>query len=69
MPNGFQPWFEFDSKAAKTHQIIFGHWAALQGKTINERIQNVDGGAVWGHQLIAYRLEDQQSFTVDNPVM
>lgn len=69
MPEGYQPWFEFDSKAAKTHQIVFGHWAALQGKTISDRIQNVDGGAVWGHQLIAYRLEDQQSFTVDNPAM
>ncbi|WP_312967135.1 symmetrical bis(5'-nucleosyl)-tetraphosphatase [Acinetobacter gerneri] len=68
MPEGFQPWFEFDSKAAQTHQIIFGHWAALQGKTINPHIQNVDGGCVWGHQLIAYRLEDQQSFKVDNPL-
>ena len=25
MPTGFQPWFEFDSQAAQTHQIIFGH--------------------------------------------
>ena len=69
MPQGFQPWFEFDSPAAETHQIIFGHWAALQGKTISERIQNVDGGCVWGRQLIAYRLEDKTLFKVDNPVM
>ena len=69
MPEGFKPWFEFDSKAAKTHQIIFGHWAALQGKKITPKIQNVDGGAVWGHQLIAYRLEDQAVFKVDNPVV
>lgn len=68
MPVGFQPWFEYPSKTAETHQIIFGHWAALQGKTITPRIQNVDGGCVWGHQLIAYRLEDQVSFKVDNPV-
>jgi len=68
MPEGFQPWFEFDSKVAQTHQIVFGHWAALQGKTINPQIQNVDGGAVWGHQLIAYRLEDKEIFKVDNPL-
>ena len=68
MPKGFQPWFEYPSLAVKTHQIIFGHWAALQGKTITTQIQNVDGGCVWGHQLIAYRLEDQQLFKVDNPV-
>ncbi|WP_171264860.1 symmetrical bis(5'-nucleosyl)-tetraphosphatase [Acinetobacter sp. ANC 4654] len=69
MPVGFQPWFEFESQAAKTHQIIFGHWAALQGKTINPQIQNVDGGCVWGNQLIAYRLEDKEFFKVDNPVL
>ena len=69
MPEGFQPWFEFESKAAQTHQVIFGHWAALQGKRIHSQIQNVDGGCVWGNQLIAYRLEDQQLFAVDNPMM
>lgn len=68
MPEGFKPWFEFESKTAATHQIVFGHWAALQGKTISGRIQNVDGGCVWGNQLMAYRLEDQQMFAVDNPV-
>ena len=69
MPQCFKPWFEFESEAAKTHQLIFGHWAALQGKTINPQIQNVDGGCVWGKQLIAYRLEDKEIFKVDNPVM
>lgn len=68
MPTGFKPWFEFESQAAQTHQLIFGHWAALQGKTISQKIQNVDGGCVWGQQLVAYRLEDQQLFTVDNPL-
>lgn len=68
MPEGFQPWFEFDSKAARTHRIVFGHWAALQGKTITDCIQNVDGGCVWGNQLVAYRLEDQALFKADNPL-
>ncbi|MDO4224057.1 MAG: symmetrical bis(5'-nucleosyl)-tetraphosphatase [Acinetobacter sp.] len=69
MPKGFAPWFEFNSRAAKTHQILFGHWAALQGKKINERIQNVDGGCVWGNQLLAYRLNDHQLFGVQRPDM
>ena len=69
MPTGFKPWFEFESQAAQTHQLIFGHWAALQGKTISAHIQNVDGGCVWGQQLVAYRLEDQQLFAVDNPLV
>ncbi|WP_278494233.1 symmetrical bis(5'-nucleosyl)-tetraphosphatase [Acinetobacter gyllenbergii] len=68
MPVGFQPWFEFESQAAQSHQLIFGHWAALQGKTISAQIQNVDGGCVWGQQLMAFRLEDQHMFAVDNPL-
>ncbi|OIU85701.1 symmetrical bis(5'-nucleosyl)-tetraphosphatase [Acinetobacter sp. AR2-3] len=69
MPQGFKPWFEFESQAAQTHQILFGHWAGLNGKTISNKIQNVDGGCVWGNQLMAFRLEDQQMFAVDNPVI
>lgn len=67
MPAGFQPWFEFNSKTTETHQVVFGHWAALQAKTVSTNIQNVDGGCVWGNQLVAFRLEDQQLFKVDNP--
>ena len=69
MPEGFKPWFTFESQAAQSHQILFGHWAALNGKSICDKIQNVDGGCVWGNQLMAFRLEDQQMFAVDNPVM
>lgn len=69
MPEGFLPWFEYPSQAAETHQVIFGHWAALQGRTVSANIQNVDGGCVWGNQLMAYRLEDKQMFSVDNPVI
>ena len=68
MPEGFKPWFEYPSLAAQTHQIVFGHWAALQGKRVADNIQKVDGGCVWGNQLMAYRLEDQQLFAVDNPL-
>jgi len=69
MPEGYRPWFEYPSQAAQSHQVIFGHWAALAGKRINEQIQNVDGGCVWGNQLLAFRLEDQQMFAVNNPMM
>lgn len=68
MPQGYRPWFEYPSQAAATHQVIFGHWAALQGQRVSDHIQNVDGGCVWGQHLIAYRLEDQQSFAVENPL-
>lgn len=67
MPKGYKPWFDYESKAAKTHHLVFGHWAALHAKRISDDIQSVDGGCVWGHQLVAYRLEDQQLFAVENP--
>ncbi|MFT4020214.1 MAG: symmetrical bis(5'-nucleosyl)-tetraphosphatase [Acinetobacter sp.] len=67
MPEGFQPWFEFENLALSRHQLIFGHWAALQGQRVKANIQNVDGGCVWGNQLLAYRLEDEQMFGVVNP--
>ena len=68
MPKGFKPWFEYESQTAQTHQIIFGHWAALEARTVNDSIQNVDGGCVWGNQLVAYRLEDKKKFAVINPM-
>lgn len=68
MPKGFQPWFNFTASTLKTHQIIFGHWAALKATRVADGIQNVDGGCVWGNQLVAFRLEDQLSFRVDNPM-
>ena len=68
MPKGFKPWFEYESQTAQTHQILFGHWAALEARTVNDSIQNVDGGCVWGNQLVAYRLEDKKKFAVTNPM-
>lgn len=62
MPQGFKPWFEWPSQVAKETQIFFGHWAALQGHTLEPKICALDGGCVWGGQLIAYRLEDAQRF-------
>ncbi len=63
MPEGFKPWFEWPDQLENHTQLFFGHWAALQGKAISSHIHALDGGCVWGGQLIAYRLEDKQFFT------
>lgn len=63
MPEGFKPWFEWPDQLENHTQLFFGHWAALQGKSISSHIHALDGGCVWGGQLIAYRLEDKQFFT------
>lgn len=62
-PDGFQPWFEFERPATDDVQIVFGHWAALQGLD-RDHFKGVDTGCVWGRALSALRLEDQRWFRV-----
>lgn len=64
MPEGFQPWFNWPNQVSPSHQILFGHWAALLGIRIDPQIRALDGGCVWGGELIAYRLDDSQLFSV-----
>ena len=59
------PWFNQTIKNLKENQyIIFGHWAALEGKTKLTNIVGVDTGCVWGNKLTAIRLEDRKLFQV-----
>ena len=44
--------------------IIFGHWAALQGQCPNRKIHAIDTGCVWGGALTALRLQDMRRFSV-----
>lgn len=70
MPEGFKPWFEFNSQIAIEDglDILFGHWAALQAKNIHPHIISVDGGCVWGGQLVAFELKSRQKYSVFNPL-
>lgn len=61
-PAGFAPWFTF-ARADDT-KILFGHWAAIGGKTGIDQFLALDTGCVWGQSLTALRLEDQQRFSV-----
>lgn len=57
------PWFEFENKQFEG-DVIFGHWASLQGKSPYSNIHALDTGCVWGGSLTALRLEDKKRFTV-----
>ena len=48
----------------KDESIIFGHWAALEGKTNLDNIIGLDTGCVWGNKLTAIRLEDKKLYQV-----
>ncbi len=59
------PWFQLPNKRDPQDRLIFGHWAALMGKTNQQNLFALDTGCVWGNQLTALRLEDQQLFSVE----
>ena len=59
------PWFNQTHKNLKEREnIVFGHWAALEGKTKLDNIIGLDTGCVWGNKLTAIRLEDKKLFQV-----
>ena len=60
---GYAPWFNYPTKTPENCHIVFGHWAALEGKTQKENIHALDTGCVWGGSLTALRLEDRQRFS------
>lgn len=60
----YLPWFQIPNRASLNDKIIFGHWAALEGKAQGKNIYALDTGCVWGGHLTAMRLEDEQRFSV-----
>lgn len=63
-PSALMPWFDVPNRVNVNDAIIFGHWAALNGKTTVPNVFALDTGCVWGNCLTAMRLDDQQRFTV-----
>lgn len=63
-PAHLYPWYAVPSRCAIQPQIIFGHWAALQGACPLPRVYALDTGCLWGGQLTALRLQDMQRFSV-----
>lgn len=64
-PEDLIPWFDVPNRKNANDKIIFGHWAALNGKTDTPNIYPLDTGCVWGNGLTAMRLEDEMRFKVD----
>lgn len=62
-PPGYFPWFKIPNRATQHDTIIFGHWSAL-GIVQEEHIIALDGGCVWGREMVTMRLEDRQLFRV-----
>lgn len=63
LPEGFRPWFDWQRPGSRRETQIFGHWAALQGRTRRSDIIGLDSGCVWGNCLTMLNLENGELLT------
>ena len=47
------PWYEAKSDNLQATKVFFGHWSMLGGNSNNSRCIAIDGGCVYGGELIA----------------
>jgi len=56
-PANFYPWFDLARQSAD-YGIIFGHWAALEGKCSQPKIWALDTGYIWGGKMTMLNLDN-----------
>ncbi len=62
---GYLPWFQHCERRMQQEKIVFGHWAALQGKARPKNVYALDTGCVWGGKLTLLQLENEKLFSCD----
>ncbi len=62
IPAGYMPWYDVPGRASAGQRIVFGHWAALQGRANRGDVDALDTGCVWGGPLTLLRLDDRRFF-------
>lgn len=62
-PEGFKPWFQWPVK--RKHRVVFGHWAALMGRTGLRSVVGLDTGYVWGNHLTLMNMDTGLRYTCD----
>lgn len=56
---GLYPWFEVPGQKPRDIRIVCGHWSTL-GRFQGMGVYAIDGGCVWGGELIALRLDCEE---------
>ena len=62
-PEGYAPWFSYPRQ--DDVQVIFGHWAAIEGDTGSDRFIGLDTGCVWGGALTLMNLNTGEKVHCD----
>lgn len=62
-PPGMKPWFEWPVR--REHTVLFGHWAALMGKTGNDNYVALDTGYVWRNYLTMLNVDSGEKLHCD----
>lgn len=61
---GLVPWFDVPGRRTAGLRIVFGHWSTLGPARPRRNAWDIDQGCLWGRELTALRLEDEQIFSV-----
>ncbi|GAB1263776.1 symmetrical bis(5'-nucleosyl)-tetraphosphatase [Aurantivibrio infirmus] len=64
-PKGYSAWFDIKGRETEKDNIVFGHWASIDGKTGHPHAFALDTGCVWGRKLSAMRLEDKAWYSCE----
>ncbi|QAX81486.1 symmetrical bis(5'-nucleosyl)-tetraphosphatase [Candidatus Pseudomonas adelgestsugas] len=54
---GYKPWFAHKERKTRNIKIIFGHWAALEGKCDEPDVFALDTGCVWGGTMTLMNID------------
>ncbi len=56
-PEGYRPWYAHPGRRTTQVNVIFGHWAALEGRDCGAGLFPLDTGCVWGNRLRLLNLD------------
>lgn len=59
-PKGFMPWFSQPQRKTRGQTILFGHWAALEGRCDEPGVHALDTGCVWGGQMTLMNVDSRE---------
>ncbi|MCV4286143.1 symmetrical bis(5'-nucleosyl)-tetraphosphatase [Pseudomonas capsici] len=62
---GYEPWFKHPNRKTRDLKIIFGHWAALEGKCDEPGVYALDSGCVWGGAMTLMNVDTLERHICD----